>query len=173
MSTSPKNRQFSLRALLWLTLVVATFLAAWRAFGVMAWWGLPVAVLVVLALARPCRSWRWAWVLASSAVYGPFAAMGVYTLLFVSCSHCKAAVWTIFPTAPGIIPVELARRWLDLSRPPDAIWFLTGIACSAALLATLAWLVRRDNRWLRAVSVAVVLAYGTFAAIAILAVIRA
>jgi hypothetical protein len=167
------QRQFSLRALLGLTLVVAVSLACWRAFGGMALWGLPAAVLVAAAIAGPCRSWKSAWAFSGLAVYGPFAAMGIYTLLFVSCSHCKAAVWTVFPSAPGIIPVDLVRRWLDLPRLPDEIWFLTAMACSAVLLTAVAWLVQRKSRWLRAFSVAATLDYGTFAAIIILALIRA
>jgi hypothetical protein len=166
-------RQFSLRALLGLTLCVAVLLASWRAFGAMALWGVPAAALVGATMSGPCRSWKQAWGLSGLAVYGPFAAMVFYTLLFVSCSHCKAAVWTVFPSAPGILPVDLVRRWLDLPRPPDAIWLLTGVACSAALLAALAWLVRRESRWLRGASVAAILAYGTFAVVVLLAIIRA
>jgi hypothetical protein len=174
MSTpSRSQRQFSLRALLGLTLGVAVSLAMWRAFGAVALWGLPAAALVAAAIAGPCRSWKWAWAFSALAVYGPFAAMGIYTLLFVSCSHCKAAVWTVFPSAPGLLPVDLVRRWLDLPRLPDEIWFPAAIVCSAVLLSAVAWLVRRSSRWLRAFSVAATLTYGTFAALVILAIIRA
>jgi hypothetical protein len=165
--------QFSLRALFLLTFVVAVSFASWRALGAMALWGLPAAALVATVVAVPCRSWKQAWLVSALAVYGPFAAMGIYTLLFVSCSHCKAAAWMVFPSAPGIIPVELARSWLDLPRPPDAIWICVGMACSAVLLATVAWLVQRKARWLRAFSVVAILTYSTCAAITILALIRA
>lgn len=174
MLAPPRNpRQFSLRALLLLTLAVAVLFASWRAFDVMALWGLPPVVLMAAVIAGPCRSWKRAWLVSGLAVYGPFAAMGLYTLLFVPCSHCKAAVWMVFPSAPGIISLELARLWLDLPRPPDSIWFLTGMACSAMLLAGVAWLLRRNSRWLRVSSVVATLIYGAWAAIAILAVIRA
>jgi hypothetical protein len=167
------QRQFSLRALLGLMLIVAVTLASWRAFGAMVLWGLPAAALLAAVSAGPCRGWKWACLLSGLTVYGPFAAMGIYTLMFVSCSHCKAAVWTVFPSAPGILPVDLVRRWLDLPRPTDAVWFLAGMACSAVLLAAVAWLVQRNSRWLRAFSAAATLAYCTFAAIVILAIIRA
>ena len=169
----PSQRQFSLRALLWLTLFVAVSLASWRAFGGMALWGLPAAALLAAAAAGPCRSWKRAWLFSGLAVYGPFAAMGVYTLQFVSCSHCKATVWTMFPSAPGILPVDLVRRWLDVPRPSDEIWFAAGMAFSALLLTAVAWLVRRRSRLLRACSIAATLVYGALAAVVILAVIRA
>jgi hypothetical protein len=167
------QRQFSLRALLGLTLLVAVALACWRALGGIALWGLPAAAMVAAAMAGPCRSWKWAWGVSGLAVYGPFAAMGVYTLLCVSCDHCKAAVWTVFPLAPGILPVDFVRRWLDLPRPADEVWLLAGVACSAVLLAAVAWLVQRKSWWVRALSVAGTLAYGAVAAIVLLAIIRA
>jgi hypothetical protein len=166
-------RQFSLREMLGLMLLVAVMLAAWRATGAMALWGLPAAGVVAAAAGGPYRARKWAWGFSAAVVYGPFAAMGVYALLFVDCSHCKAAVWTLFPAAPGILPVGLMGRWLDLPRPPDSIEFLAGMVCSAVLLAAVAWIVRRQSRWLRATGVAATLAYGTFAAIVLLAIIRA
>lgn len=170
---SSSHRQFSLRALLLLMLAVAVSLALWRALDAMVLWALPAAALLAWLTVAPCRSWKRAGLVSGLAVYGPFAAMGIYTLLFVSCSHCKAAAWTMFPAAPGVIPIELFRRWLDLDRPAEAIWFSAAIVCSAGLWAALAWLVRSKNRWLRAVSVIATLAYGAWAAIVILALIRA
>ena len=104
------GRQFSLRSLLLLVSAAALLSATWRPFGAE---GVAVALFAILSLATLLtlpRKRKLAFFLSWSAVYGPFVAMAIYTTLYVSCSHCKAAAWTLLPYAPGLVPVELAAN---------------------------------------------------------------
>lgn len=165
--------QFSLRALLLLVSASAVLLASWRAFGPTAAISVLMAALLAILIAARNGSWKRAYLLACLAVYGPFIVMATYTLLYVSCSHCKSAAWMVLPYGPGLVPVEVARRWLDLPRPSDTLWFAVALFVSGAMVIGLAWLIRRRSWWWRALSAAAALTYGTFAAIGILAAIRA
>lgn len=171
--TARRMPQFSLRALLLLVSASAVLLASWRAFGQIVAIGILIAVLFAIPIAATKGSWKRAYLLACLAVYGPFIAMATYTLLYVSCSHCKAAAWIMLPCGPGLVPVEIARRWLDLPRPSDTLWFAVALFVSGAMVIGLAWLIRRRSWWWRALSAAAAMTYGTFAAIGILAAIRA
>src|SRR5688500_14824917 len=106
--------QFSLRALLLVVAASAVLLASWPAVGLTAAIGVLMAVLLAIPIAATKASWKRAYLLGCLAIYGPFIAMGTYTLLYVSCSHCKAAAWMLLPCGPGLVPVEMARQWLDL-----------------------------------------------------------
>ncbi|MEX2119379.1 MAG: hypothetical protein WD847_07280 [Pirellulales bacterium] len=165
--------QFSLRALLLLVSASAVLLASWRAFGPTVALGILIAVLLTLPIATRNGSWKRAYLLACLAVYGPFIVMAAYTQLYVSCSHCKSAAWMLLPYGPGLVPVEVVRRWLDLPRPSDTVWFAVAVFVSGAMVIALAWLIQRRRWWWRALSAAVALTYGTLAAIGILAAIRA
>ncbi|MEX0714694.1 MAG: hypothetical protein WD278_20315 [Pirellulales bacterium] len=165
--------QFSLRALLLLVSASAVLLASWRAFGLTAAISILMAVLLAIPIAATKPSWKRAYLLSCLTMYGPFIAMATYTLLHVSCSHCKAAAWMVLPCGPGLVPVELARGWLDLPRPSDTVWFAAALFVSGAMVIVLAWLIRRRRWWWRALSAAAAMTYGTFAAIGILAAIRA
>ena len=117
-------------------------------------------------------TWLRAAGVAWAAVHGPFVFMATYTLLFVSCSHCKKAAWAVLPFGPGLIPVEAARQWLGLSRPSELLGFSLASFVAIASVFGLAVLVRR-GRWARLLSVAVATAVFSFFAFCTLAMIRA
>jgi hypothetical protein len=116
-------------------------------------------------------SWKRAAGLSCLAVFGPFIVMAIYTLLFVSCSHCKRTAWTLLPCAPGLLPIEAGRRLLDLSRPADGINFALAFIVSLAMIFTLACLLRRGRR-LRFAGVSVALAVFSIFAFCTLSMIR-
>ena len=117
-------------------------------------------------------SWKRAAGLSCLTVYGPFVVMAIYTLLFVSCNHCKTAAWKLLPCAPGLFLVELGRSLLDLPRTGEALWFALAFVASLAALFVLSWLVKRGPR-LRWTAVVVALTIFSIAAIGTLAMIRA
>ena len=116
-------------------------------------------------------SWNRAAGLACLAVYGPFLLMAIYTVLFVSCSHCKATVWMLLPCAPGLFPVEGMRRLLNLSRPDDTIAFIFAFVACVLIVLMLTYFMRR-TRWLRLTTFAVTLGLSTLLAIGTLSLIR-
>src|SRR5688500_10739222 len=95
--------QFSLRALLIVIFVVAAMLGVWRIAGNSVSVSVFLVALTLAPLVAWNATWKTAYALSWSAMYGPFAIMSTYTLMFVSCSHCKEAVWTLLPCAPGVI----------------------------------------------------------------------
>ncbi len=117
-------------------------------------------------------SWSRAAVRSCLAVYGPFVIMAIYTLLFVSCSHCKKVVWAILPIGPSLLPFELARHWLKLRLPGDVVGYILAFIASAALVLALAWLLRRGI-WVRRAAIALALAVFSILAICTLAAIQA
>jgi hypothetical protein len=92
-------------------------------------------------------SWRRALGWAGLAVYGPFVLMAVGSLIWVSCDHCQATAWKLLPIGPGLLPVVLTRRLVDIGRYPEGLTF--AIAAGVALLEVVdvAWVVRRSPRW--------------------------
>jgi hypothetical protein len=173
MKSIASPRQFSLRALLLFVLSTAVLLGVWRAIGTTVLLGLVFAVLSTVALVTLKGPWKRAYVISWSAVYVPFISMAVYTLRCVSCSHCKTTAWTVLPYAPALLPVEIARRGLDLPRLSDSIWFVVALFVSATIVIALAWLIRTRGRWWRVSGVVTTLAYCAYAALATLAMIRA
>ncbi len=129
--------------------------------------GVPVKMRILTTI-----SWKRAFSLSLLAVYGPFVFMALYTLLFVPCSHCKAAAWTLLPWGPGLLPMEAGRQWLEISRPTDAVAFTFAFIISVFVVLSLAGLVRR-SRWLRFVSIAVALAVFSIIAMGTLNMIQA
>ncbi len=127
-------RQFSLRTLFVLVLASAVVFGVGRVLGMMVLWGLVFATLWAVPLVILKRSSKLAYVLAWSAVYAPFVAMAVYTLSFVDCSHCTATAWMLLPYAPGLLLVELARRPLDLPRPPEELWFAISFIAAVVIV---------------------------------------
>lgn len=114
--------------------------------------------------------WRSAVGLACLAVYGPFVVMAVYTSLFVSCLHCKTTAWVLLPCGPGLLPLTLTQRWLDLPRPGDTLGYILAMVFTNATVFALACLIRNHRRWgLAGIAVATVafgaLAFSTLAAI--------
>jgi hypothetical protein len=92
-------------------------------------------------------SWKRAIALSLAAVYGPFVAMATYTTCFVSCSHCKAAAWSLAPLGPGLIPVDLGRRWMDLGRYPDGLELVLSAVVALLMVVNVALAVRRGRGW--------------------------
>ena len=110
--------------------------------------------------------------LSCLAIYLPFVVMTLYTLFFVSCSHCKTAACKLLPCAPGLFVVEVGRSVLDLPRPDDALCFTLASFASLAAVFLLSYLVRLGP-WPRWTSLALALALSSIAAFGILAAIRA
>jgi hypothetical protein len=116
--------------------------------------------------------WRAALGISAAAVYAPFVLMAIYTLAFISCSHCKAAAWTLVVPGPGIVPMEILRQALNTPRLPDGVSFAIGTVVAFAIIAGLAWLGRLGRGWLIGASIAA-FALASGAAFGLLAVIRA
>ena len=144
----PMTGQFSLRAMLLAVLCCAVLVGLWRAFGNSVLWGAVFVILSAGAAMILKGPWKRAYLLSYLAVYGPFVVMATYTLLYVSCDHCKAATWTTLPYGPGIIPVELVRRLVDVKLNLFT-WLPSWLAIFVAALIVfgLTWLVRRGDRW--------------------------
>ncbi len=122
--------------------------------------------------AASVASWRRAIGLGCLAVYGPFLLMAFYTLAFVSCPHCKAAVWMLLPCAPGLLPTAAGRHWLALFHPSEALMFSLALIVSLATVLFLASLIRRGG-WLRPASVVIGFAVFSVCAFRTLSLIRA
>lgn len=159
--------------MLFFTLVCAVVFSCWRILGNDVF--LPIAFVLSSAAPIALLSGRLkhAYLVAFFAVYGPFAVMATYTFLFVACSHCKATTWAMLPYGPGMIPVDLVRRWLDLPRLDDTLWFGTSLLVSAAMVIGLTWVLRTRGRWWQVLSVTGVLALCSFGAVIVLALIQA
>ncbi len=91
-------------------------------------------------------AWWKAIPLAAGVLFVPFIGMGLYTALFVACSHCKQTVWQLLPVAPGLVPGFLLSRWLAPEAPEWLKWAAV-IGSEIFLLAGLTWGVRRGGRW--------------------------
>ena len=117
-------------------------------------------------------SWMRATGLSCLALYGPFIVMGTYVLLFVSCDHCKKTAWMILPSAPGLFPLELGRKWLDLSRLGDALTSVMAFIIAVALVLAVASVIRRGRWWCIAAMAIAIAAYSP-CAFFLLAAIRA
>jgi hypothetical protein len=118
-------------------------------------------------------SWKRAAGLSFLVAYGPFIVMAIYTLLFVSCSHCQMTTWMLLPCAPGLIPLETGSLWLHLPKPTNVLPIVAPAAIvSLAMVLLLAWLAWR-GRWLRLAALGVSLAAFSYFAIILLAKIRA
>jgi Na+-translocating ferredoxin:NAD+ oxidoreductase RnfD subunit len=111
-----------------------------------------------------------AWTLG--AVYLPLLVMCLYTLGWVSCSHCKAAVWQLTPTAPGLFAYELSRQAVDLPHFSGPFGVATSIVLTLLSLAGIAAWLRHAGRWRIPVATVVVLA-SSWLAMALLSVVRA
>lgn len=108
--------------------------------------------------------------IATACVYGPFAAMTLFTRLFVRCAHCKRTTALLLPVGPGFLPLFAANRALFRSGHLDE-WLGYGVA--AALSLFFVWIVSRGLR--RAPFAVGVLATAIFSGLAyiLLGLIRA
>lgn len=123
-------------------------------------------------LPRPGRiSWPCAALLTAYAVYGPQLIMCLYTLGFVSCSHCKAAVWQVAPVAPGLFLHESSRQIFNLPRFSSELGMAFAIGLSLLVLVGLTAWLRHAGRWRLAILILVALASAVLA-FALLSAIR-
>lgn len=120
----------------------------------------------------PMMTWHRATGLASLAVYGPFIIMAGYTLLFISCDHCKKAAWMTLPFGPGLLPLEFLRQCFNFSRPPAFLWWTLAFLIPLAFIASLAWLLRLGKVQL-SIGLTVVCILSSIAAFCVLSMIRA
>ena len=101
---------------------------------------------VAVQLERKPPAWWKAISQAVGVLYAPFVLMASYTVVSVSCSHCKKAVWEILPLAPGLMP-----SWFLLPRfsnhLPNAVLWLSCGAFDLLVVAGLALMIRRGGRW--------------------------
>jgi len=110
--------------------------------------------------------------LALGVVYVPQLAMCLYTLGWVACSHCKAAVWQLAPLAPGLLMYELTRKLVDLPHFSGAASMATIIVLTMLMLAGIAAGLRHAGRG--RIPLALLLTLGSsWLAFAVLAVTRA
>jgi hypothetical protein len=173
-ASRPAGRwQFSLRALMLFTLAVAVLAGMWKIAGtsVLLWasFGLFLtAPMIVLA-----GTTRTAFLAALSAVYGPFVVMATYTYLFVDCSHCKKTTWALLPCEPGLIPLEVARRWLDFPRLGSDLEPVASFLIAVAMVIGLTWVLRTRGWWWRVCSVFAMLVLCSYCAFVVLALVRA
>jgi hypothetical protein len=174
MTERPVARwQFSLRALLLFMLICVVAMVGWRILGADAFSWIAFAVASVMPIVTLKGPSRIAYLVSHASVYGPFVVMATYTFFYVPCSHCKEATWAVLPYGPGMLPVDLGRRWLDLPRLDDQLWFGVALLVAAGLVVGLTWFLRtRGHAW-QVVSVTAALALSSFSAIVLLALIRA
>jgi len=166
--------QFSLRALLVVVTVCAVMAAAWRVVGGSEILQTVVFVVASAVLAIVLRgSSRRAYLAAYGAVYGPFVVMAVYMTLYVEWLHCKAAAWTMFPYGPGFVTGELARSLWGIHLPWGVLRIALADLVSVAMVAGLTWFAKSLGRWWRIAGLAVVVAYCSFCAFGLMALIRA
>jgi hypothetical protein len=173
MQKTPAMRwQFSLRTMLLGMAACAASAGTYRVFG----GGAIVWIVFLAGAVTPAavlkRLLRRAYVAAWVAIWGPFVVMATYMLLFVECSHCKAAAWSMLPYSPGFISLELAHHLVDLPRLHGNISYVASLLCSFAALAGLTWIVQSCGWWLRLVSLVVALAFFSFCAFGLMAAIR-
>jgi len=116
-------------------------------------------------------TWRRATGLAALVIYVPFIVMAVYTLIFISCDHCKKAAWMLLPTGPGMIPIEVLRQWLNLSHPPEALGYALALLVSAAIVLLFAWPIRL-GKWPRYTTLIIAFTLASVAAFGLLSAIR-
>jgi hypothetical protein len=168
--------QFSLASLFVLVTLAALLCAAMKTFGptpggFMFGWAI-AAVLLAIAFQGtetiPRGGWPSACSLAAVAVYGPFVAMFVNTLLFTTCSHCRSVWLQLLWVAPGGMIEILSSFLLFRGRSNLPPFFAIAIAglLSAGLLATTACLARKVPlvRWIALAAIALLAAIGASAA---------
>lgn len=117
-------------------------------------------------------SWPRAVSLVLCAVYGPQLLMCLYTLLWISCSHCKLAVWMIAPVGPGLFLYEWARSLFGLQHFSSETGIVSTCVLTVLMLFGLTAWIRQAGRF--RIAVLVLMASGSAAlAFALLAAIRA
>lgn len=118
------------------------------------------------ANARPRLIWTRALALAVGAVYGPQAAMAVFTLCAVSCQDCRATIWTMLAVAPGVEIAAFPCVFFRIPRPAtsDTANLLIVSTFSILALAAVAALLRhwKGSRWPVCTGFALVFAVGVF-----------
>jgi hypothetical protein len=175
MATTPDTSwQYSLRALLLLMTISAAGLGAWRVFGgASALIGPAFVLFALLPIVKMSGPLMRAYLLAFFVVYGPFIVMATYTLLYVSCSHCKETTWAVLPYGPGMVPVMLMAHWLGLPDYSQPASIAPAAAIALGLVAGLTWVTRRAHFAWKVLGVIGVLALSAYGAVVIYAAMRA
>ncbi len=109
--------------------------------------------------------------LAVAAVYLPFVVMASYTVLFVSCPHCKTVAWQILPIAPGVASGFLFQMHVTHLRTEWSFW-ITSAVFELLVLGGLSFFIRRGGRW-RVAAMITAFVVASLLAVAALAIIRA
>jgi hypothetical protein len=168
--------QFGLASLFLLTTLTAIFCACLSTFGSTVGlgacgWAMVVVLSMIMiqgAGQSPRGGWLAACLLAILAVYGPHAIVAVHTWLFNSCDHCRG-IWLKFlwVMPGGIIEVIVLR--VPHGVPPAVALVIAG-ALSLAVVATTAWLTKRNSRarWVALAIVGCLAAWSAYAADAIM-----
>jgi hypothetical protein len=165
--------QFSLRRLLLVMLVAALLLGAANWLDKHVFMGALFVVLSVLPVIKMSPALARSYLASYAAVYGPFFVMATYTLLFVSCSHCKLASWQFLPYGPAVIPLWLVlHQWLDLPQFSGLPELLVPALVAAGMVAGLTWNVHTGGRWWKIGSVILSVAACSYFAFVVLAIIR-
>lgn len=172
-SNEKRGWQFSLRALILVTSGCCLLAVGWRWLGMgtlLIAGSVPLAA-APLALLR--SSWKQAYLSALGAVYGPFVLMATYTLLWVSCTHCKLAALNLLPIGPGIVLAELGRSALGISNLLGLGGTILAILLSATSVILGAALIRSNRRLIRACILLGMVTACSLGAMGLLAAIRA
>jgi hypothetical protein len=173
MADTPNPRwRFSLRTLLALAVPVALCGVAYHYFGTAGLVGTLFAIASLAAAALLTGPRRRSYLTSYGAVYGPFFAMAIYTTALVECSHCKAAMWSMLPSGPALIPLMLLSRVLNMSMIDGPLSIALGLAICAGAVAVLTRLLHGRRRWLQTTIVVVTLALSGYSAYVLLALIR-
>jgi hypothetical protein len=121
----------------------------------------------------PARlTWLRALMLSVGAIYLPQFVMCLYTLLFVSCDHCKKGVWLVAPLAPGGFIWEWARHFIGLPRVSGWVGVLVAACLTQLVIVGFAFLLRKSGRWRYPLLVLMLVASGGLAFV-VLGVMRA
>jgi hypothetical protein len=165
-----RPRHFAVCDLLIVVAVCAVDFSVWRLFGDEAFVVSSFAMIAAIPRIALRRPWKQALLLSSSAVYGPFVGVATYTLVGVDCS--PSTMWSLLPVAPGLVLIDFIRNWMRLPTSWGLVFYLVALLVSVCLVTVLTWLVRSKNNSLRIAVIAGGFAYGAFAALVVLAMIR-
>ncbi|MEX2317501.1 MAG: hypothetical protein WD669_10150 [Pirellulales bacterium] len=165
--------QFSLRSLLLFMVACAVLAGIGKTVDTSIFVGVVFVLLSVLPAIRLKGHPLGSYLVSFFTIYGPFVVMATYTLLYVSCSHCKQAAWEFLPYAPGVIPVELGRHLLDLPRFSGPLEIGLAALVSAGMVVGLTWAVCKGRLWWKAFCVTGGLLLCAYMAFIVFAIIRA
>jgi len=114
--------------------------------------------------------WTTALLLSAAANYGPFLAMAIYALAFVSSSHARRSIWQLLPGGPAFLVTDAMYRMLNIPGQND--WLVLAHSCALTLLTVfaLAWLIQKV-RWLGYLALAGCALWCSFSAMVLMAML--